>query len=120
MHVVCQTAVSCGESQLISIPPMHVVCQTAVSCGESQLISIPPMHVVCQSSQTTVSCGGSQLIGQETRVANLGDFSHKNANLGPYRNQEIFSGILKINFKKEVLMKNLRCSGPKQNILPYF
>jgi hypothetical protein len=55
------------------------------------------MHVICQ---TTVSCGGSKLIGWETRVANLGDFSPKNANLGTYRNQEIFRGSLKINFKK--------------------
>jgi rRNA maturation protein Nop10 len=90
IHFVFQTAVNCGENQRISIPPMHVVCQTAVSCGESQLISIPPKHVVCQ---TTGSCGGSQLIGRETRVANLGDFSPKNANLGNYRNREIFRGI---------------------------
>jgi hypothetical protein len=32
------------------------------------------MHVVCQ---TVVSCGGSQLIRQQSRVANLGDFSPK-------------------------------------------
>jgi hypothetical protein len=72
-------------------------CQTAVSCGENQLISIPPMHVVFQ---TAVSCGGSQLIGWETRVASLGDFSPKNTNLGTYRNREILGklGILKINF----------------------
>jgi hypothetical protein len=31
--------------------------------------------------QTAVRCGGSQLIQRETRVANLGDFSPKNANL---------------------------------------
>jgi hypothetical protein len=85
---------------------MIVVCQTAVSCGENQLISIPPMHIVFQ---TAVSCGGNQLIGWETRVASLGDFSPKNANLGTYRNQEIFRGILKINFEKVVLMKNMRC-----------
>jgi hypothetical protein len=57
---------------------MIVVCQAAVSCGENQLISIPPMLVVFQ---TVVSCGGSQLIGWETRVASLREFSPKNANL---------------------------------------
>jgi hypothetical protein len=67
-----QTAVSCGGSQLISIPPMHVLFQTAVSCGGSQLISIPTMHVVFQ---TAVRSGDSQLIGWKTRVANLGNFS---------------------------------------------
>jgi hypothetical protein len=66
---------------------MHEVCQTAVSCGENQLISIPLMHVVCQ---TAVSCGGSQLIGWESRVTSLGDFSPKNANLETYMNQEVF------------------------------
>jgi hypothetical protein len=73
---------------------MIVVCHTAVSCGENQLIFIPPMHVVLQ---TAVSCGGSQLIGWETRVTSLGDFSPKTANLGAYRNKEIFREILKIN-----------------------
>jgi hypothetical protein len=69
--------------------------QTAVSCRGSQLISIPPMHVVFQ---TAARCGGSQPIGRKTRVTNLGDFSPKNANLGTIGNQEIFSGILKIDF----------------------
>jgi hypothetical protein len=32
------------------------------------------------------------------RVTSLGDFSPKNANLGTYRNREIFRGNLKINF----------------------
>jgi hypothetical protein len=31
---------------VVSILPIHFVFQTAVSCGENQLISIPPMHVV--------------------------------------------------------------------------
>jgi hypothetical protein len=53
---------------------MHFVFQTAVSCGASQLISIPPMDFVFQ---TAVRCGGSQLIEQGTRVANLGDFPLK-------------------------------------------
>jgi hypothetical protein len=75
------------------------------------------MHVVCQ---TTVSCGGSQLIGRKTRVVNIGDFSPKNGNLGTFGYQEIFRGILKNNFLQVVLMKNMRCSGPKQNIPPYF
>jgi hypothetical protein len=92
---------------------MHVVCQTAVSCGENQLISIHPMHVLFHNA---VSCGGSQLIGWETRVASLGDFSPKNANLWTYRNKEIFRVILKINFKKVVLMKNIRYL----DIPPYF
>jgi hypothetical protein len=51
------------------------------------------MHVVLQ---TAVRCGGSQLIRRETRVANLGDFSPKNVNLGAFGNQENFRGILKI------------------------
>jgi hypothetical protein len=74
---------------------MHVLCQTAVSCGEDQLISILPIHFLFQ---TAVSCGEGQLIGQETRVANLGNFSPKNTNSRTYRNQEIFRGISKINF----------------------
>jgi hypothetical protein len=53
---------------------MIVVCQTAVSCREDQLISILPMLVVFK---TAVSCGEDQLIGRETRVANLRDFSPK-------------------------------------------
>jgi hypothetical protein len=87
--------------------------QTAVSCGEMQLISILLIHFVFQ---TAVSCGESRLIGWETRVASLGDFSPGNADLGTHRNQEIFRGILKINFKKGVLMKNMRCLGPRLNI----
>jgi hypothetical protein len=83
-----------GGNQLISILLIHLIFQTAVSCGESQRISIPPMHVLCQ---TAVSCGGSQLIGWETRVARLGDFSPKNANLGTFGNRELFMGVLKIN-----------------------
>jgi hypothetical protein len=97
---------------------MHVVFQTAVSCGESQLISIPPMHVVFQ---TAVRFGGSQLIRRETRVSNLGDFSPKNANLGTFGSREIFRGILKSIFKKwfnKILY--MRFSGPKQNIPHYF
>jgi hypothetical protein len=79
------------------------------SCGGSQLISIPPMHVVFQ---TAVRCGGNHLIVRETRVANL----------GTYENQDIFSGILKIDFSKVVLIKYryMRFSGPKQNSHPYF
>jgi hypothetical protein len=41
--------------------------------------AISQMHFVFQ---TAVSCGGSQLIERGTRVANLGDFSSKIANLG--------------------------------------
>jgi hypothetical protein len=68
--------------------------------------------------QTAVSCGGSQLIGWETRFASLGDLSPKNANVGTYRNQVIFRGILKFNFKKVGLIKNMICLGPIQNIPP--
>jgi hypothetical protein len=53
------------------------------------------MHVVFQ---TAVRCGGSQLIRRETRVANLGDFSPKNANLGTFGNQKIFRAMLKFDF----------------------
>jgi hypothetical protein len=45
------------------------------------------MHVVFQ---TAARCRRSQLIGRKTRVANIGDFSPKNANLGTFGNQEIF------------------------------
>jgi hypothetical protein len=53
---------------------MHFVFQTAVSCGGSQLISIPPMHFVFQ---TALRCEGSQLIERGTMGAILGDFSPK-------------------------------------------
>jgi hypothetical protein len=50
------------------------------------------------SFQTAVRCGGSQLIGRETRVANLGDFSPKYANLGTFGNQKICWEFLKNDF----------------------
>jgi hypothetical protein len=34
--------------------------------------------------------------------------------------QEIFRGILKIDFKIVVFVKYMKFSGPKQNIPPYF
>jgi hypothetical protein len=49
-------------------------CCKFVSCGGSQLISIPPMQFVFQ---TAIRCGGSQLMELGTRVANLGDFPLK-------------------------------------------
>jgi hypothetical protein len=63
------------------------VFQTDEMWGGSQLISISPMHFVFQ---TAVRCEGSQLIERGTRVANLGDFSSKNANLGTLRIFERF------------------------------
>jgi hypothetical protein len=82
------------DFSLILILPALKCIQELVSHGR---ISILPMHFVFQTAER---CGGSQLIERGTRVANLKDFSPKNANLGSFGNQEIFRGILKISYKK--------------------